>query len=182
VTTTTPKWHKRAVCAGADDADEIFFPVSVVMNKLGGTHARQFCDICPVMFECLKSALDNNETDGIWGGMTPGERLDLKSKVRSLRSLTIEQLQDVVEVELPACAECGKHRKEKGDGLCATCFYAARRSENPKPKKTCSAPECPADVHAKGKCSRHYHQELRERQDKVNAERKTTARKEMVDA
>jgi WhiB family transcriptional regulator, redox-sensing transcriptional regulator len=36
--------------------------------------AKEVCDVCPVRMCCLTFAIKNNETEGIWGGLTPGER------------------------------------------------------------------------------------------------------------
>jgi WhiB family redox-sensing transcriptional regulator len=44
--------------------------------------ARRVCAGCPVRLECLRTALDNREDYGIWGGTTPDERRDmLRSRV-----------------------------------------------------------------------------------------------------
>jgi WhiB family redox-sensing transcriptional regulator len=36
------------------------------------------CRRCPVRDSCLAYALENNETHGVWGGMTPQQRKDLR--------------------------------------------------------------------------------------------------------
>jgi WhiB family redox-sensing transcriptional regulator len=36
--------------------------------------AKELCAACPVQRECLEYANDNEEPDGIWGGLTPIER------------------------------------------------------------------------------------------------------------
>lgn len=36
--------------------------------------AKRLCGTCPVRTECLDYANDNDEREGIWGGMTPQER------------------------------------------------------------------------------------------------------------
>lgn len=40
--------------------------------------AKEFCLGCPVILECLKSALDSNERWGVWGGLTPSERRTIR--------------------------------------------------------------------------------------------------------
>lgn len=36
--------------------------------------AKRLCSFCPVREECRDYAIANDETDGIWGGLTPDER------------------------------------------------------------------------------------------------------------
>lgn len=41
-------------------------------------YAKSLCARCPVVSECLTTALDRNETHGVWGGTTPDERRAMK--------------------------------------------------------------------------------------------------------
>jgi len=41
--------------------------------------AREFCGQCPVMHQCANYAIEAGETDGVWGGLTPRERLKLRA-------------------------------------------------------------------------------------------------------
>lgn len=126
-TRLTPDWHLQANCRETPGADEIFFPHTKVQEALGASTAKQYCGPCPVLYLCLKSALDNNEV-GTWGGMTQSERTRLKAQVKPSQYATVEQLQDLVEIEFPECNLCGKHRREKAEsGMCTTCYYATRR-------------------------------------------------------
>lgn len=36
--------------------------------------AKKLCGFCPVQNTCLKYALEANEIEGVWGGLTPEER------------------------------------------------------------------------------------------------------------
>jgi WhiB family redox-sensing transcriptional regulator len=61
-------WQDRALCAETDP--EAFFPEkgeSVVP-------AKGVCRSCPVRPQCLKSALENGERFGVWGGLSERER------------------------------------------------------------------------------------------------------------
>ena len=62
-------WTTRAKCKGMEDA---LFPEASDQKR-----ARQFCQGCPVRFECLAEALDNRIEWGVWGGMTERERRQL---------------------------------------------------------------------------------------------------------
>lgn len=42
--------------------------------------AKAGCEACPVKLLCLEFALINEEEFGIWGGMTPGERVKFRTK------------------------------------------------------------------------------------------------------
>ena len=45
--------------------------------------AKKACQSCPIQQQCLEYALTYKETDGVWGGMTAGERAKLtKGKPR----------------------------------------------------------------------------------------------------
>lgn len=125
----TPEWHLRAACRDIGEADKIFFPHQKAQEQIGPGEASQYCNTCPVMYQCLKSALDGNEW-GTWGGMTQSERARLKQQTKPADYATVAKLRDLLEVVLPPCEACGRHRKEKNEsGMCAPCFYAARRAE-----------------------------------------------------
>lgn len=59
---------ESAACKGMDPA--IFHPAYGDST----VEARAVCHSCPVKKECLEHALDYNERQGIWGGLTPLQR------------------------------------------------------------------------------------------------------------
>ena len=65
-------WRADAACRGADT--DVFF--------IGPGHkpdaAIAVCDRCEVRDECLEYALDNDEEFGIWGGLMPKQRKELR--------------------------------------------------------------------------------------------------------
>lgn len=79
-------WKLRAVCRGHDP--ELWFPgkrgVRPMTRKqqmelarrraARQAQAKAICMECPVRAECLEWAKDNDEREGIWGGLTPQER------------------------------------------------------------------------------------------------------------
>lgn len=70
---TEPKatWSDHGLCGQADP--EEWFPEPGIR-----TIAKTICARCPVRYPCLLAALARNERWGIWGGMTTGERDDLR--------------------------------------------------------------------------------------------------------
>ena len=77
------EWQAGAACSSS--TAELFFPSDnyrAGRQKERVRRAKRICRDCPVVSECLEYALSNNlnETDdGIWGGMTPSERRELKN-------------------------------------------------------------------------------------------------------
>jgi WhiB family redox-sensing transcriptional regulator len=69
-------WVVKAACRdskfdpdwwwGEEESDE-------ASNAIG------ICSICPVQPDCLELALKNNEYQGIWGGLTPKQRMRVRS-------------------------------------------------------------------------------------------------------
>lgn len=70
--TTHHSWMRQAACRHSDAHPDIFHP----QPKARTEHqlAKHICRQCPVQQRCLDHAIGEHETDGIWGGMTPGER------------------------------------------------------------------------------------------------------------
>jgi hypothetical protein len=69
---TIGPWTARAQCAETDP--ELFFPP----KGDPATAARAICRRCPVREDCLAYALDAGEEYGIWGGLDPAERNNLR--------------------------------------------------------------------------------------------------------
>ena len=68
-------WRQRAVCARTDP--EAFFP-SPGTDGAAARMARRVCRGCPVRVACLRFALDHDERDGIWGGLSERQRHRLR--------------------------------------------------------------------------------------------------------
>ncbi len=71
-------WREVAACT---DMDVDFF--STTDAAVG--RAKDVCGDCSVAVECLEFAVETNQPDGIWGGMTVNER-------RRVRRQWLEQL------------------------------------------------------------------------------------------
>lgn len=58
------EWQDQALCRDVTDAGEIFFS-----EDLGDiTAAKRVCADCPVLSECLETAIERAEPWGVWGG------------------------------------------------------------------------------------------------------------------
>ena len=64
------RWQDDAACA--EVGGDFWFPE--VGNSRAVAAARAICADCPVRVECLRAALDNGESFGIWGGLDLIER------------------------------------------------------------------------------------------------------------
>lgn len=68
-----PDWMADALCTQLGDPD-LFFP-----DKGGSARsAKDACQTCPVINDCLGYALENDEHFGIWGGLSERERRRLR--------------------------------------------------------------------------------------------------------
>ena len=80
-----PNWV--GACRGRSDLE--WFPEEWVTRPT--PEVELVCAYCPFQSACLQTALDNPETDGIWGGTTPYQRRQLlnernRSKCPNCRS------------------------------------------------------------------------------------------------
>ena len=72
-------WRAAGACASTDP--DLFFPISMTGKAAEQiARARRVCAGCRVRRECLDFALDAGETEGIWGGTTPDERIRARRK------------------------------------------------------------------------------------------------------
>ena len=69
---TARTWTGQALCVGADP--ELFFP----SGDGPAARARRICARCPVRAQCLAYAVTADERFGIWGGLDPHERHNLR--------------------------------------------------------------------------------------------------------
>lgn len=63
-----PLWHLDAACRGEDPA--LFF----LDRGQSATQARAICGRCPVLEECLDYAIDEEISEGVFGGLSPRQR------------------------------------------------------------------------------------------------------------
>ncbi|MGH8904407.1 MAG: WhiB family transcriptional regulator [Egibacteraceae bacterium] len=72
-------WRTKAACL--DEDPELFFPVGVTGPALDQIEqAKAVCQRCPVVDDCLEWALETNQQDGIWGGLSEDQRRTLRRR------------------------------------------------------------------------------------------------------
>lgn len=76
---TSSAWRDRAACRTEDP--ELFFPLGADgIWALQVEQAKAVCRRCPVAEACLRYALTNPTNDGIFGGLTAGERRSIQRR------------------------------------------------------------------------------------------------------
>jgi WhiB family transcriptional regulator, redox-sensing transcriptional regulator len=63
-----PSWRTQGSCRTVDP--ETFFPLPTEPADM----ALALCRACPVQAECLRTALESGDCEGVWGNTTPRER------------------------------------------------------------------------------------------------------------
>lgn len=77
-------WRQHAECRYGDP--ETFFPLNK-NNRADEKKAKEICQRCPVIDTCLKWAIDNGMTYGIWGGKSEDERIPLTPRCRGRKRI-----------------------------------------------------------------------------------------------
>lgn len=81
-------WRARAACLREDP--DLFFPIGNTGPTLEQIdEAKAVCGRCPVVEQCLDWALRAGQVEGIWGGMTEGERRALRRRDARLAKDTV---------------------------------------------------------------------------------------------
>jgi WhiB family transcriptional regulator, redox-sensing transcriptional regulator len=75
--TDSTLWRQFAHCLDHDP--DLWYP----LEANAGAEAVRICSTCPVRLDCLAWALEHNEREGIWGGMSARRRQRLRSEARS---------------------------------------------------------------------------------------------------
>lgn len=72
-------WQDRAACK---DADPSLFLTGVTSRVM---KAKEICESCPVMDDCLTFALENEDFEPhVYGGMTGAERRSLATRLGAI--------------------------------------------------------------------------------------------------
>lgn len=77
----TRNWRDSAACRETDP--ELYFPTGEgTTAQQQADDAKAVCYRCPVIDVCLRSAMDNGQREGVWGGLTEQERHALSRRRR----------------------------------------------------------------------------------------------------
>ncbi len=71
-------WRELAACVRLDEGEVDFFPDPEDVGAIAV--AKAVCATCPVAEECLAYAIETNQSEGIWGGLTAKERARLRRR------------------------------------------------------------------------------------------------------
>jgi WhiB family redox-sensing transcriptional regulator len=80
----SPSWMRRALCATGGHDPEMWFP-EPQDSPLKAARALWVCRRCPVRGQCLRHAMETEESGSSWGirgGMTARERARKRNKLR----------------------------------------------------------------------------------------------------
>jgi hypothetical protein len=72
-------WRDDAACRGSNN--DAWFPQPGSLQ--GVRAAKDVCFACPVIFQCAQFALRTRQDDGVWGGLSEGQRTNLIKKRRT---------------------------------------------------------------------------------------------------
>ena len=72
---TTPDWMSESLCR-QKHGDIWFPPFETTTPEINYAIAKKVCNVCPVWSDCL--SFGKKEIYGVWGGLTPQERLPLQ--------------------------------------------------------------------------------------------------------
>ncbi len=77
-------WMLESACRG--EGSDTFFPE----NGAGVNKARQYCAKCSVRKECLEYALLNRIEEGVWGGASQRQRVNILRERKMLQESYVE--------------------------------------------------------------------------------------------
>lgn len=88
-------WARRAACRGRNP--DLWFRDE--HDQTSYQEARAVCRACPVAQECLTWALDTDTWFGVFGGLSPRQRRQLKPGRRARRDRTLFDNPDVTRTD-----------------------------------------------------------------------------------
>ena len=109
-----------------EEDPDFFFPDSKVEWEQRIERLKELCGSCIHKTACLSFAINNQETDGFWGGMTPEQRSHLVTKKEDgtrrfrevqeylSRGLTKEEIARKLQIQLASLERTLERAKRKG--------------------------------------------------------------------
>lgn len=94
--TNSPKFD-QALCSQLENKD-FFFPESLIQWELRLPTLEDICGRCPHRIECREYALDNQITEGFWGGTTPTQRKKIIKTKEDRRSEAVREVQELLDL------------------------------------------------------------------------------------
>lgn len=79
-----PNFEAKQACLTVEDPD-LFFPEP--SDRIAIEKAKQICNGCEVVQNCLMYAVRHPELQGIWGATTQRQRDTLRAKLRKMGAL-----------------------------------------------------------------------------------------------
>jgi hypothetical protein len=64
---------------------DVFFPEDTYDPHQSMLAAKSLCRACPIQVECAFYAINAKETGGVWGGLSPQDRVRARARVKRLR-------------------------------------------------------------------------------------------------
>lgn len=110
-------WRADALCAQVSIGDEWF-----AEKGEGGikdlNFAKFVCGLCPVQSECLQTALETGERWGIWGGVPPRRRAEMRRELGLTGTPS-------VDVDWHGTEAGAKRHHREGTKVCPRCSRGA---------------------------------------------------------
>jgi len=107
-TPSTNSWNDLSACRTVPDAASLFY--SEDLGKIA--EAKRVCSTCPVLAECLESALASKEPWGVWGGQLFMNGKMLTQKRRRGRPAKVARPEDHMPVvPIPAHLQAEAQRR-----------------------------------------------------------------------
>lgn len=111
--TTHYQHHSRRYTPNPDDPDDDPCPTCIAIT---------ICELCEVKTQCLTTALNKDERHGIWGGLTPEQRI----KIRRRRGIPPRRH----NLEPCGTTAAARRHQRRNEPLCPPCSHAIRQDRH----------------------------------------------------
>lgn len=118
-------WHPQMACRHADP--ELWFP-NAGDHEQSAT-AKNICLGCPARMPCLEYAMHHPAQPGIWGGLSPDDRMDLKAgrtTVAKVDARTDWQMHRMLNPSKKTLQQRARRQREAGHGTHSNYSHGCR--------------------------------------------------------